>query len=95
MFSPDGKFVAYTQTVSGSQVFDDEIDQVGAPLAQAVDLTVAPGTTADSQSDWQPGLAAQLPESRLAVLLPPAGLLTAGVVLALHRRRRERSERRG
>jgi Tol biopolymer transport system component len=90
VFSPDGNAVAYTQPVSGSQVVDYEVDQVGDPHSAETDLTESPGTPTNSQPDWQPALAAALPESPLPVLLPPAGILTVVAVVMLRRRRSAR-----
>jgi hypothetical protein len=90
VFSPDGNAVAYTQPVGGSQVVDYEVDQVGDPQSAEIDLTEAPGTPTNSQPDWQPALAAQLPQSPLPVLLPPAGILTVAAVEVVRRRRRSR-----
>jgi len=54
------------------------------------DLSRSPGTPINSQPDWQSALPAQTPEAPLALLLPIAGVLTVGGVLALQRRRRGR-----
>jgi Tol biopolymer transport system component len=90
VFSPDGRFVVYTQPVEGSQVVDYEIDGVGSPVSRQTDLSRSPGTPINSQPDWQSALPAQTPEAPLALLLPIAGVLTVGGVLALQRRRRGR-----
>lgn len=90
VFSPDGNYVAYSQPVNGSQVFDYEVDQVGSPLTSETDLSLSPGTPINSQPDWQPTLPAETPEAPYALLLPVVGLVTIGALLGLQRRRRAR-----
>ncbi|HXQ75062.1 MAG TPA: hypothetical protein VN791_01100 [Acidimicrobiales bacterium] len=90
VFSPDGRFVVFTQPVDGSQIVDYEIDGVGSPLSRETDLSRSPGTPVNSQPDWQATLPAQTPEAPVALLLPVAGFLTVGGTMALQRRRRAR-----
>jgi len=90
VFSPDGRFLAYTQPASGSQVVDYEIDQIGRPLSRETDLTESPGMPINGQPDWQSTLPAQTPESPLASLLPVVGFLTVGALMTRQRRRRAR-----
>jgi Tol biopolymer transport system component len=90
VFSPDGDFIAYTQPMSGSQVVDYELDQVGDPHSSETDLTETSGTPLNSQPDWQSTLPTQTPEAPVTLLLPVAGFMTAGGVLGLQRRRRQR-----
>ena len=91
-FSPDGRFIVFTQPVDGSQIVDYEIDGVGAPMSRETDLSQSTGTPINSQPDWQSTLAAQTPEAPLALLLPVAGFLTIGGILAFQRRRRVRRQ---
>jgi hypothetical protein len=90
VFSPDGAYITYTEPVtrSGTQVMNYELDQLGQPVNDETDLTLATGTPANSQPDWQPTLAAQAPEAPVAVLLPAGGLVVLGGALGLRRRRR-------
>jgi hypothetical protein len=92
VFSPDGRFIVFTQPVDGSQIVDYEIDGVGAPVSRETDLSRSTGTPINSQPDWQSTLAAQTPEAPLALLLPVAGFLTVGGIMAFQRRRRIRRQ---
>jgi hypothetical protein len=87
VFSPDGRFIVFTQPVEGSQIVDYEIGGVGAPESRETDLSRSTGTPINSQPDWQSTLAAQTPEAPLAMLLPVGGFLTAGGIMAFQRRR--------
>ncbi len=89
-FSPDGRFVVYTQPVTGSRVVDYEIDQIGQPISRETDLSKSPGTPINSQPDWQSTLPAQTPEAPLAILIPVAGFVTLGALAAARRRRSRR-----
>jgi WD40-like Beta Propeller Repeat len=87
VFSPDGTEISYTQPVmqNGVQVEDYQLNQLGATNGTA--LTLGTGTSGNSQSDWQPVVATQTPETPYAIFLPGAGLIIAGTVLGLRRRR--------
>ena len=89
VFSPDGNQIAYTQPVvhNGTQVLAYVV-ALGQPQSHAVDLSLGAGAAANSQPAWQPSFPnPNLPEAPAPLLLPGAGLLVGGGVLAVRTRR--------
>jgi len=102
VFSPDGKYVAFTEPGQSQDVADEAVMPVAAGgngldkgAGAIVDLTLV-GTgvkgPVDDQPDWQPvpGTGPVLPEAPYAVLLPGGALLVLGAGFGLRRRRQRR-----
>jgi hypothetical protein len=84
IFSPNGAEYAWAHYGSGTQVVTWDIGS----FANAEQVSPS-GKSISSQPTWEgtPGVGTNLPEAPYALLLPGGGLLTAGVLLGLRRRR--------
>jgi len=104
VYSPDGESLAFDQSAPWSLdswgPFEVPVDAAGAATGHVTSMTTFPGGfrgfsfpifSAFDDPSWGPAGSppAQAPEAALPVLLPIAGVVTAGTLLVVRRRKRQ------